>query len=138
MDAKETTPVLRLTLTDNRGAPKNLVKQLDRYDSFLWALSRHSKCHIRTHSGFDFKDAHSHHEVRIPNDEVERFWERWKTFTPSDHWRFKHLHYENWDERKANRSYITEKHTPVEWNKCPRRKSSCRNGRCIHTAKSSD
>jgi len=132
MSKVNTTSVLWLTLTENRTKTNNLTKQLDTYDDFLWALCKHTKCHIETLSGFDHRESHSHHEVIIPSGEVERFWKRWTTFSPSKHWKFKHLHYEPWNEAKANRSYITEKHAKLEWKKCPRSKSSCRKGRCTH------
>jgi hypothetical protein len=133
MKTSDYESVLWLTLTENRKHKKGLLKQLKSYDGWFWELTKHTKCHIKTLSGYDQKEAHCHNEVMVPKDELERFKKKWVTFSPSKHWRFKHLHYEAWDESRANRGYITQKHTEIHFSKCPRQSSACRNGTCTHT-----
>tara|TARA_R110000765_G_scaffold404459_1_gene500713 strand:+ start:546 stop:962 length:417 start_codon:yes stop_codon:yes gene_type:complete len=133
MEDEKLVPVLWLTLTDTRQKIANVVSQLDAYDDYLWKLCSHSKCHISTLSGYDAIECHCHHCVQVPESEVKRFWQKWTTFNASEHWKFKHMHLEPWDESRKNLSYIEEKHIPVQFSKCPKQSTRCRKGNCNHS-----
>ena len=129
---KEWTNVKFLTLSDVNGTPMGLAHI--RYDDFLWEMMKHYKTHMHWRWGADIgKKAHAHIIVSVPTDELKRFWEKDKTFSPYRNYPFKQVWYKDWRDGHKTEGYACEKHTRMtDKARCPQRSKPCKKGRCSH------
>jgi len=129
---KEWTNVKFLTLSDVNGTPMGLAHI--RYDDFLWEMMKHYKTHMHWRWGADIgKKAHAHIIVSVPTDELQRFWEKDKTFSPYRNYPFKQVWYKDWRDGHKTEGYACEKHTRMNDKvRCPERSKPCKKKRCSH------
>ena len=135
------TPKLWITLTEPNGIDNS--KGMGRVSKFLIDLSFTSKSHLLVFRAGDYGyNFHEHIILCVPDMETGRFDKRLPSFTPWEHWRFRHLDFQKWDFSFGNGAFVYQDNH-INWKRgggklpafepyvlCPKCFRKCRNNCC--------
>ena len=112
---------------------------IEALETFMARASLRWRVHLRFDVGWeDTTNQHSHLIIGVLDDELDLWRTNRNRFDPTIAWRWRRssMKFDDYDDSHTGdvESYVKIKHTHLLETTCPKRRHSCRNGRCSSTS----